>query len=126
MFWFHETQHVVIRAGQSLSEELSLTDRKSAPIFVIAPPDWTPALLTFIVKDPDHDTWHDIFDARGRELMISVYPGVAYHTDPEAWLPLGTGKMRSGTRAHPILQEADREFTLVFAVAATTQSPPQR
>ena len=77
------------------------------------PIGWTPANLTFQVSS-DGTAFEDLFDTTGKEVLVNVAPGTvvrlsaAWAVSP-VWL-----KFRSGTRAAPVMQAADRIFTVAI------------
>lgn len=108
------TKQTTIVAGQSLSIWIDCT--AGAPVFLHMPSDWTPAMLTFQVSY-DNTNYNDLFGPDGKELAFNVVPGTSVRIDP-IWSPVMYLKMRSGTRANPIPQEADR----IIAVTVDTQN----
>jgi hypothetical protein len=121
----------IIPAGQSLSNAVDCSG--SARLArIIFPPGWTAAPLTFQLS-PDGAAWSDLHH-------VSV-PGAAYNTyeavvpNPRAGstviLPTNLGqslawvKVRSGTAAAPVAQEADREFMFVVEMPDGAAAGPQ-
>ena len=105
--------------GPNILRLLSLSDvldcSAAAPVRISMPAAWTaPAVLTFQVSS-DNVTFEDLFDATGHEFMVNVIPGTVVRLS-SAWAvaPLFL-KFRSGTRAAPVAQTANRTFTCALA-----------
>jgi hypothetical protein len=102
------TVTATILAGQSVSSSIDL----SAGIaqFFFMPAAWTPALLSFLIS-PDNVTFSDLVDTSTREVAINVLPGTGIKVDT---LPAHAGwlKFRSGSRDNPVVQAANRVFTV--------------
>jgi len=104
---------VTIAAGESLSSAADLTS--SAAVMMIAPPDWSPANITFQVS-MDGTTFADLFDADGVEVLRPIKTGTAVLLDQELTKYVKALKIRSGPRQSPVVQTADRAITLVTAL----------
>lgn len=102
-----------IPAGDFLSSPVDAST--GDPIFVVGPTEWTPANVTFQVSG-DGVTFGNWFTWDGREVILPYRPGTALPLTGEI---LGTKgahiKLRSGSRDHPVTQEADRVFKFVVA-----------
>ena len=79
---------------------------------LITPEEWTPAVVSVIVS-PQGDNYYDLFDNVGREITFNVTPNTFLSLDPDTLLGAAFLKLRSGTRASPVVQEAVRRFLLV-------------
>ena len=102
---------VTIPAGQSVSTPLDLTSL--AVTMMIAPAEWTPANITFLVSI-DGVNFFDLADAAsGVEISRAIQPSTAVKVDQSYTRYANHLKVRSGPRDHPIAQEADRVLTLV-------------
>jgi hypothetical protein len=100
----------VTPAGQSVSTPLDLTSL--AVTMVIAPAEWTPANITFLVSI-DGVNFFDFADAAsGVEISRALQPSTALKIDSSYTRYANHLKVRSGARDHPIAQEADRVLTL--------------
>lgn len=98
-----------IEAGDSLSDAIDC--RSGEIVRIVMPADWTFALLTFQISS-DGNSYNDLFTGKGAEVTIhDVKAGSAIVLNP-AWYGHGGGflKFRSGTRDHPVVQKARREF----------------
>lgn len=97
-----------ISAGQSLSESVNSS---GTLIAIIMPDDWAPANISFQIS-ADNKDFHDLFDAFGNEITAACRAGTAMrvpdHVESATWV-----KIRSGTRDNPIVQDVDRQFTLI-------------
>ena len=102
-----------ILAGQSLSDAIDCT--AGTPVFVVGPAAWTPANLSFQLS-ADGIAFGDWFTWDGKELIKPFLAGTAWIVLTDV---LGTKgvhvKVRSGSRDHPVIQEADRIFQFVVA-----------
>jgi hypothetical protein len=102
-----------ISAGQSLSSAIDCTT--GAPVILFMPALWTPAQLTYQVSY-DGAAYFDLFDRLGKELAVNIAAGTAVRLNPE-WTDSVMGgwlKVRSGARQSPVVQTADRVFTLMI------------
>lgn len=104
---------VTIAAGQSLSPAADIT---GGPIKRIRMPDsWTPANLTFQVATTNVATdFRDLYTRSGTEFVMACVPGKAVPLIVSDFTEEGFIKIRSGTAAAPIVQEADRTFGFVI------------
>src|SRR5262245_33314185 len=103
---------VTIPAGSAVSTSADLTG--SVLTTLIAPASWTSANLSFAVS-ADNITFSDLFDEFGQEVLKPIGPGRAVLVDPALTQSALYIKLRSGPRANPVLQSADRAFTLLLA-----------
>jgi hypothetical protein len=103
--------HATIANRASLSGAIDCS--AAPPVRISAPASWTAAGLTFQVSS-DGITFEDLFDITGNEVMVNVTPGTvvrlsaAWAVSP-VWL-----KLRSGTRKAPVMQAADRIFSIAM------------
>lgn len=108
--WRSASQPVLIRAGQSLSDDISLGSRR---LFALQmPAAWTAADLTFQSTINGID-WFDVFDEYGIERVMSAGAGRIIVADPGLWLALSQLRLRSGTSGAPVAQGADRQIFLL-------------
>jgi hypothetical protein len=99
---------VTIPAGEALSDAADLTGDSLSMILV--PPDWVGAHLSFQISDDD-DQFRDLIDDQGNEVVRPTMAGCAIPIAlAQAAMHL---KIRSGTRAAPVPQQADRVLTLL-------------
>jgi hypothetical protein len=106
------TVTATIPAGQTLSNAVDLGTLQL--VAVIPPADWTPAVLSFQMS-ADNVDFHNLAHARSTDLF--TIPCVSGY-----WIPFSTQdfphwvflKLRSGHPFAPIVQAADRVFTLVM------------
>jgi hypothetical protein len=103
-----QTPIVIISAGQTRSDPVDCT--AGIPIRINMPDEWTPANLTMSVSN-DGNTFDDLYDLTGNEIMINVVPGttVIVPHGYQSWI-----RFRSGTSKAPVIQEADRQFTVIL------------
>jgi hypothetical protein len=101
---------VTIAAGETISTPLDL--KGSAVTMVIAPAEWTPANITFLVSI-DGESYFDLADAAsGIAILRALHPASAVTVDQSYTRFASYLKIRSGTRDNPIAQAADRTLTL--------------
>jgi hypothetical protein len=106
-----------IAAGESLSNAVDCS--AGLPVRVTMPADWTPAGVSVQISS-DGNFFNDCFDHTGHEIVMVVVPGTCV-TIPEEWGRLmGFIKFRSGGRDNPVVQEAQRDFS----IAMTTSNLP--
>ena len=102
---------VTIPAGQSISNSVNLTLTGSV-LVVLSPLAWTPANISFLVS-ADDVTYCDLYTAEGVEMIKSMGPHRATIVDPAVTAGAIYLKLRSGPVANPVIQTADRVFTLI-------------
>ena len=107
---------IVIPAGQTVSSgvDCSLYNRV---VRIIVPDEWTHAPLTFQMS-PDGVEYHDVFHVSDNYDMFEVIvPHVVAGSTLVLPSTMGTDtpwvRIRSGSRANPIAQEADRSFSFI-------------
>ena len=105
-----QNKTATILAGQSLSDSIDCS--AGAPVFVHMPTDWTPSRLTFQVS-PDGTNYNDLFDSEAREVAVNIIAGTSVRLAPE-WSPVTYLKVRSGGRAVPVPQAADRAIVITI------------
>jgi hypothetical protein len=107
-----------IPAGQSISGGVDCTEGYLARIQM--PPVWTPANISFQISD-DNINYFDLIDhSNGLEAQVAVIPGTARMFQSDLWARgIGWWKIRSGSRDGPIVQTADRVFTVTLAPPGT-------
>jgi hypothetical protein len=98
-----------ILAGQSLSSAVDCTT--GAPTILFMPTEWTLAHLTFQVS-PDGTNFYDLFDTV--EVVLNVVAGTSVRLDA----PVSYLKVRSGSREHPVPQQADRSIGITLDTSA--------
>lgn len=104
------TVTATIPAGQSLSNSIDLS--AGVAQFVMIPPTWKPAMLTFQLSH-DGTTFYDGVDSSTREIAMNVLAGTAVHV-AEAFSSLAVGfmKLRSGSKDNPIVQDVDQAVVI--------------
>ena len=113
----------VIAAGEALSSALDCSAGTVIQLFM--PADWTAANLTFQISG-DGVAYRDFFTVDGVEVLIPVVAGSTIVLSSgvsdlsQARLPPFTGakwlKLRSGPRARPVAQIAQRDFAVMLAI----------
>jgi hypothetical protein len=105
----------IIAAGESLSAPVDLTDKEIVRITM--PAGWDNANLTFQIST-DGQGFNDLFTDDGKESTMVVTIGAAVViSDVHAAVKKAAVflKFRSGTRSHPVVQTAQRDFALAVA-----------
>jgi hypothetical protein len=105
------TKQVTIPAGGYLSSAADLTS--GSVYMIITPPAWTPANVGFLAS-ADNLNFYDVFDSFGMEILRAFGPNRAVMVDPTFTQATAYFKLRSGPLANPVIQDADRIFTLVI------------
>src|SRR5262245_24723205 len=100
-----------IAAGESLSAPVDLTSSRVA--LMISPAEWTDAEVSVQVS-ADGVTYFDLFDVDGYEVRRTIVPNAATIFAPAFTEGAVFMKIRSGSRVAPVVQEAERIFTLVL------------
>jgi len=108
------TVNPVIPAGESLSDAVDCSTGQIVRLTM--PAEWTPANLTFQVGDGN--TFSDLYDLKGEETTLrNLKPGVSVALHGTLPHPLGFVKIRSGTRSHPVPQQAQQQFAVTINTA---------
>lgn len=100
-----------ILAGESLSDVLDCS--AGEPVRITMPPDWTNASLSFQIST-DGLFFNDLFDSNGYEIMAHVVPGGAVVVPMDVARVVTFLKIRSGSRASPVPQDANRDFAVAI------------
>jgi hypothetical protein len=106
-----QAKTVTIPAGQAVSNAADLTAGSLA--MIIAPDAWTSANVSLLVSS-DNNYFADLFDLDGTEVLRAMGPGRALLIPPALTQGALYLKLRSGPRANPVPQDADRTFTLLL------------
>lgn len=109
-----------IPAGESLSNPIDCTIGQ--PVRITMPADWTTSFLTFQVST-DGGHYHNVHDYKGDEISINVTPDATIILDDKWGGAIAFLKIRSGSAENPIVQEADREFSVVVKTPFPTEAP---
>lgn len=109
-----------IPAGESLSNPIDCT--MGHPVRITMPTKWNSALLTFQVST-DGGFYHDVHDYKGDEIAINVTPNATVILDTKWGEAIAHLKVRSGTAESPVVQEADREFSVVVRTPFPLEAP---
>jgi hypothetical protein len=106
--------HLDIAAGQSVSDN-SVDISGAISIFLVTPDDWDRANITFLFSI-DNNTFSDLFDEDGNELILAIRKSTIIPLSVTRMPYQGWLKIRSGTRFYPVVQSADRKFTVQIVV----------
>jgi hypothetical protein len=102
----------IIQAGESLSDSVDCTG--GTIVRLTMPATWNGGNITFQISSDDGG-YNDLFRPDGTEFTMVVTKGAAI---PIAFDGLtrcaAFVKIRSGTRDHPIIQEAQRDFAIAL------------
>ena len=111
------SQTATIASGGSVSGSIDLMG--AAMIGFVTPSAWTSAALTIEVSD-DNVNWSSAYDAYGAQVGSIASPIVSsrYAVDMQSLLPWRYVRLRSGTSSTPVVQDADRAFTVIARVLA--------
>lgn len=104
-----------IKAGQSVSAAVACTNGVVTRIWMPIS-GWDGGLVTFQLSY-DNVTYYDLFDSDNREMSYNMTVGALVYTKPT--FPVASTmwiKVRSGTRAAPKIQTADRNFKIDIVV----------
>jgi hypothetical protein len=100
-----------IALNGSLSDSVDLGGGKLAGI--IMSPAWTAAVITFQGSE-DGTTFYDLYDRYGSEISWTVVAGKLHSNDDIVpFLSLRYLKVRSGTTASAVTQEAERTLGII-------------
>jgi hypothetical protein len=102
---------VTIAAATNLSPSIDLTAGSIA--YIVCPDVWDAADISFQVS-VDNINFYDLFDNEAYEVIRPVVPGGVIALNAALTQPALHAKIRSGSRADPVTQTADRIFTLVL------------
>jgi hypothetical protein len=105
----------VIAAGQSLSAGLDCTAGNIVRLTM--PASWDGANLSFQISS-DGAGYNDLFTIDGKEVVIPVVAGTAVVIAPlsDYLKAVAFLKVRSGSRAYPVTQSAQRDFAVAIEV----------
>ena len=105
----------VIEAGQSLSAGLDCTSGNIVRLTM--PYAWDGANLSFQISS-DGFGYNDLFTIDGKEIVIPVVAGTAVVIAPlsDYLKAVAFLKVRSGSRAYPVTQSAQRDFAVAIEV----------
>jgi hypothetical protein len=109
-----------IKAGESLSDGVDCS--AGTIVRITVPQEYTagdmPNLMTFAVSS-DGTSYNDLFDDKGQEISITARPNSGIIIDLAWARVVGFIKLRSGTRAKPVLQKEDCKL----AIAVKSEGP---
>jgi hypothetical protein len=102
-----------ILPGETLSSAVDLT--ASVVTMIIIPDEWASAPLSFLVSI-DGVRFYDLFDGE-HEVRKPGSAGTAILIDPAMTAAADYLKIRSGSRAWPVVQQAERIFQLMVSAS---------
>ena len=100
----------IIAAGEYLSAGVDCSAGRI--IRITTPAQWTNANISFLVSS-DGNGYESLYEADGTEVVIPCGPSRAISISL-AWPEAVFLKIRSGRRDYPVLQEAQREFSIAL------------
>jgi hypothetical protein len=104
--------NATISKGTALSNAIQISG--SPVVRLIMPTPWDYAGGISFQCSPDGVTFRDLFDTAAGELVMKVEPGVEVWIGSPRFAITNTYlKIRSGTRANPVNQTADRVFQII-------------
>jgi mRNA-degrading endonuclease toxin of MazEF toxin-antitoxin module len=104
------SQPVTIAEEAAITDSIDLGTRRLA--LIIMPDAWTAAALTFQVS-VDGETFFDLYNEAGTEVEVDANSSIAVRLSAADWRGIRHLKIRSGTAALAVDQEAERTLTLV-------------
>jgi hypothetical protein len=107
--------------GPTILKDESLSDGADCSagdiVRITIPQEFKDANLTFQVSS-DGNGYNDLYDVRGNEITVAAQPDSAIIIQGEIWgKAINFIKIRSGTRAHPVLQTVDCKMAIAIDVA---------
>ena len=110
---------ITIASGASLSAEIDGRGMRLAKVFM--PAAWTSADLTFAVAEASGGTFDPLYTDAGTPAEVTVPVAasrtISIGTNKESLSAMGYFKVRSGTAASAVNQEASRVIGLLFTGA---------
>ena len=108
---------LTIAQGQSLTDAADL--REAVPVAIEMPASWVAAAITFQAAPAPGGTYRDVYNG-GAELSLTVGASRYVILDQAlVWaLTGGALKVRSGTAAAPVVQNAGAATTVTLVVQA--------
>src|SRR3954453_18392492 len=106
---------IVIPAGESESNYFNGGGDDLVRIFM--PSDWTDARLTFLVSPDGSAPFVPLTDVMAGEVTLTVKPNTALFIPGDWSHYLGYVRLRSGTAEQPVIQAADRNFSIDLETA---------
>lgn len=107
-----EALSVSIENGASMTDGINLGGLRLFGLVI--PDEWTAANLTFQASFDAGATWVNILNKAGNENIVTVSVGGYLIIDSTDFAALQYLKIRSGTAAAPVAQEAARNISLVL------------
>ncbi len=104
-------KEVTIKGAKGLSEPFQVG--AGMVVSIITPNKWTAADLTFLSSPIEGMEWNSVFDAVGNELTVKCAADREIRLMP-ALNRSGWVRLRSGTTAAPVKQEAARKMLVVI------------
>ncbi|WP_027578481.1 hypothetical protein [Bradyrhizobium sp. Ai1a-2] len=101
----------VIANGGSISGAIPIGDKVITGI--VMPAGWDAAALTFQVSIDGGVNWSNLFDSSGNEVAFQAAASRFIAVDPTLWIGINHIKIRSGTAAAAVNQNAERSVRLV-------------
>ena len=102
---------VTIASGESLSGSIDFSS--FTPVALVMPSAWTAASITFQASH-NNSTWGNIYDKDGTEYTLTTAASRYVLLNPADFASVRGLKVRSGTAASAVNQEAARTITLVL------------
>lgn len=105
----------IIQAGESLSDGVDCTGGNIVRFTM--PAGWTNANITFQISS-DGNGYNDLYNTNGEEVTLPVEESAAVVLGQfgDYLKAIAFLKIRSGTKSHPVVQEAQRDFAIAIEV----------
>lgn len=107
---FTDQLTATISSSGSVSSACQIGGRWSL-VAIKYPAAWTAAVVTFLVSF-DGSTWENLLDDAGNEVTKTVTAGEFRELDSSEFKTAIHIKVRSGTAATPVVQQAERAISL--------------
>lgn len=107
-----ETLSVTLAEASALTGAINLGGLRLFAI--IMPADWTSANLTFQMSPDAGNTWVNVMDQNGSEIVAVAGTSRCIVLDPTQFAAFQHLRLRSGTASASVNQTASREVTLLL------------
>lgn len=102
----------LIASGASITDTINIAGLR---LFAIAIPEgWTAADLTFQMSLDAGETWINLYDQNGVEVIAVAKGGTYVSLDPVQFAPIQYLRVRSGSSSAPVAQTAERSLKLIL------------
>jgi hypothetical protein len=103
-----------IARSASMSDAIAIASSEGQTVAgIIVPAAWTSAYITFQLSQGPDD-FHDVYDVLGHQLSVFLIAGTRLAFEPKWTRGADFMRIRSGTSAKPVVQNATRTFTTIL------------